>query len=236
MKVLLLNGSTRKNGCTWLALSEIANALNAEGMETEILQMGVGPVRDCIGCNGCAGKDRCVFEDDLVNELIAKAKAAEGFVFGSPVYYAHPSGQLLSLLDRLFYAGGSAFAHKPGAAVVTARRAGTTASLDVLNKHMLDAQMPIVSSTVLKSPDYTTERMIAALRLLRTEYHFNGYIHAKAIPGTAPELVERDAEGLQTMRNLGRNMAWLLKCIYAGREKGLEPPAAETAHWTNFNR
>ena len=207
MKVLLLNGSSRKNGCSWLALSEIANALNAEGMETEILQMGVGPVRDCIGCNGCAGKDRCVFEDDLVNELIAKAKAAEGFVFGSPVYYAHPSGQLLSLLDRLFYAGGSAFAHKPGAAVVTARRAGTTASLDVLNKHMLDAQMPIVSST-----------------------------YWNMVFGPAPELVERDAEGLQTMRNLGRNMAWLLKCIYAGREKGLEPPAAETAHWTNFNR
>ena len=207
MKVLLLNGSTRKNGCTCLALSEIAKALNAEGVETEILQMGGGPVRDCVGCNGCAGKGQCVFEDDMVKELIAKAKAAEGFVFGSPVYYAHPSGQLLSLLDRLFYAGGSAFAHKPGAAVVTARRAGTTASLDVLNKHMLDAQMPIVSST-----------------------------YWNMVFGPAPELVERDAEGLQTMRNLGRNMAWLLKCIYAGREKGLEPPAAETAHWTNFNR
>ncbi len=207
MKVLLLNGSTRKNGCTWLALSEIANALNAEGMETEILQMGVGPVRDCIGCNGCAGKDRCVFEDDLVNELIAKAKAAEGFVFGSPVYYAHPSGQLLSLLDRLFYAGGSAFAHKPGAAVVTARRAGTTASLDVLNKHMLDAQMPIVSST-----------------------------YWNMVFGPAPELVERDAEGLQTMRNLGRNMAWLLGCIETGRQQGRTPPQAERAHWTNFNR
>ena len=207
MKVLLLNGSTRKNGCTWLALSEIANALNAEGMETEILQMGVGPVRDCIGCNGCAGKDRCVFEDDLVNELIAKAKAAEGFVFGSPVYYAHPSGQLLSLLDRLFYAGGSAFAHKPGSAVVTARRAGSTASLDVLNKHMLDAQMPIVSST-----------------------------YWNMVFGPAPELVGRDAEGLQTMRNLGRNMAWLLKCIQAGREKRVGSPAAEMDNWTNFNR
>ena len=207
MKVLLLNGSTRKNGCTYLALAEVAKELKAADIETEIFQLGAEPLRDCIGCNGCAGKDRCVFEDDLVNELIAKAKVADGFVFGSPVYYAHPSGQLLSLLDRLFYAGGSAFAHKPGAAVVTARRAGTTASLDVLNKHMLDAQMPIVSST-----------------------------YWNMVFGPAPELVERDAEGLQTMRNLGRNMAWLLKCIYAGREKGLEPPAAETAHWTNFNR
>lgn len=207
MKVLLLNGSTRKNGCTWLALSEIAKVLNTEGVDTEIVQMGAGPVRDCIGCNGCAGKGRCVFGDDLVNELIEKAEGADGFVFGSPVYYAHPSGQFLSLLDRLFYAGGGAFAHKPGAAVVTARRAGTTASLDVLNKYMLDAQMPIVSST-----------------------------YWNMVFGPAPELVERDAEGLQTMRNLGKNMAWLLNCIRAGQEKGVEAPTAETAHWTNFNR
>ena len=207
MKVLLLNGSTRKNGCTYLALSEVAKALNAEGVETEILQMGGGPVRDCIGCNGCAGKGRCVFCDDLVNEIIAKAKEADGFVFGSPVYYAHPSGQVLSLLDRLFYAGGGAFAHKPGAAVATARRAGTTASLDVLNKYMTDAQMPVVTST-----------------------------YWNMVFGPAPELVAQDKEGLQTMRNLGRNMAWLLKCIQAGAQQGVMPPAAETDHWTNFHR
>ncbi len=207
MKVLLLNGSTRKNGCTYLALSEVAKALDAEGVETEIIQMGGVPVRDCIGCNGCAGKGRCVFGDDMANEIIAKAQEADGFVFGSPVYYAHPSGQILSLLDRLFYAGGSAFAHKPGAAIVTARRAGTTASLDVLNKYLLDAQMPVISST-----------------------------YWNMVFGPAPELVEQDKERLQTMRNLGRNMAWLLKCIQAGAGQGITPPAAETESWTNFNR
>lgn len=207
MKVLLVNGSTRKNGCTYLALSEAAKALNAEGVETEIIQMGGNPVRDCIGCNGCAGKGRCVFGEDLVNEIIAKAETADGFVFGSPVYYAHPSGQILSLMDRLFYAGGSAFVHKPGAVIVTARRAGTTASLDALNKYLLNAQMPIASST-----------------------------YWNMVFGPAPELVEQDKEGLQTMRNLGRNMAWLLKCIQAGAQQGVTPPAAETDHWTNFNR
>lgn len=207
MKVLLLNGSTRKDGCTCLALSEVAKALNAEGVETEIIQMGGAPVRDCIGCNGCAGKGRCVFGDDMVNEIIARAPEADGFVFGSPVYYAHPSGQILSLLDRLFYAGGSAFTHKPGAAVVTARRAGTTASLDVLNKYMTDAEMPVVSST-----------------------------YWNMVFGPAPELVEQDKEGLQIMRNLGRNMAWLLRCIEAGRQQGCLPLQAEQDHWTNFNR
>lgn len=207
MKVLLLNGSTRKNGCTYLALLEVAKALNAERVETEIIQMGGVPVRDCIGCNGCAGKGQCVFGDDMVNEIIARAKEADGFVFGSPVYYAHPSGQILSLLDRLFYAGGSAFTHKPGAAVVTARRTGTTASLDVLNKYMTDAQMPVVTST-----------------------------YWNMVFGPVPELAEQDKEGLQTMRNLGRNMAWLLKCIQAGTQQSVTPPAAETDCWINFNR
>ena len=207
MKVLLLNGSTRKDGCTYLALSEAAKALNEQGVETEIVQMGGGPVRDCIGCNGCAGKGQCVFGDDMVNEVIAKAKEADGFVFGSPVYYAHPSGQILSLLDRVFYAGVEGFLHKPAAVMVTARRAGTTASLDALNKYLLNAEMPIVSST-----------------------------YWNMVFGPAPELVVQDKEGLQTMRNLGRNMAWLLKCIQAGVRRGVTPPAMETEHWTNFNR
>ena len=207
MKVLLLNGSTRKNGCTYLALSEAAKALNEQGVETEIVQIGGGPVRDCIGCNGCAGKGQCVFGDDMVNEVIAKAKEADGFVFGSPVYYAHPSGQILSLLDRVFYAGVEGFLHKPAAVVVTARRAGTTASLDALNKYLLNAEMPIVSST-----------------------------YWNMVFGPAPELVEQDKEGLQTMRNLGRNMAWLLGCIEAEQQQGCTPPQAERAHWTNFNR
>ena len=198
MKVLLLNGSSRKNGCTYLALSEVAKVLNEEGIETEIVQMGGRPVRDCIGCNGCAGKGQCVFGDDMANEIIAKAKDADGFVFGSPVYYAHPSGQVLSLLDRVFYAGGAAFTHKPGAVVVTARRAGTTASLDVLNKYLLNAEMPIASST-----------------------------YWNMVFGPAPELVGQDKEGLQTMRNLARNMAWLLRCIQAGHKQGCLPPDAE---------
>lgn len=207
MKVLLINGSTRKNGCTYVALSEVAKALNAEGIETEIVQMGTGAVRECIGCDQCAGKGKCVFSDDVVNEWLEKSKTADGFVFGSPVYYAHPTGQLLSVLDRLFYAGGGFFAHKPGAAVVSARRAGTTASLDVLNKYFANAQMPMVGST-----------------------------YWNMVHGTAPELVAQDLEGLQTMRNLGRNMAWLLKCIQAGKSQGIVPTDAERSHWTNFIR
>lgn len=207
MKVLLINGSTRKDGCTYLALNEVAKTLQLEGMETELVQMGGQPVRECIGCNGCAGKGRCVFQDDMVNECLEKARQSDGFVFGSPVYFCHPTGQLLNLLDRLFYAGGDAFRHKPGASVVTARRAGTTASLDVLNKYFSDAQMPMVSST-----------------------------YWNMVHGPAPEQVGQDQEGLQTMRNLGRNMAWLLNCIQAGKRQGVTPPAAETAHWTNFNR
>ena len=207
MKVLLLNGSSRKNGCTYLALSEVAKVLNENEIDTEIVQMGGRPVRDCIGCNGCAGKGQCVFGDDMANEIIAKAKDADGFVFGSPVYYAHPSGQVLSLLDRVFYAGGTAFTHKPGVVIVTARRAGTTASLDVLNKYLLNAEMPIASST-----------------------------YWNMVFGPAPEKVEQDKEGLQTMRNLARNMAWLLRCIQAGQKQGCLPPDAEREQWTNFNR
>lgn len=207
MKVLLLNGSTRKNGCTYLALSEVAEALETDGVETEIVQLGSDPVWDCIGCNSCQGSGHCVFEDDVVNAWIAKAREADGFVFGSPVYFAHPTGHILSVLDRMFYAGADAFLHKPGAAVVTARRAGTTASLDVLNKYFADMQMPMV-----------------------------GFTYWNMVFGPAPEKIPEDLEGLQTMRNLGKNMAWLLKCIQAGRETGLEPPAAEMVHWTNFNR
>jgi len=207
MKVLLLNGSTRKNGCTYLALAEVAKILNAEGIETEIVQMGAAPVRECIGCNQCVPEGRCAFDDDVVNEWLEKSKTADGFVFGSPVYYAHPTGQFLSVLDRMFYAGGNIFAHKPAAAIVTARRGGATASLDVLNKYMTDAQMPVVSST-----------------------------YWNIVHGPVPEMIAQDEEGLQTMRNLGRNMAWLLKCIDLGKRSGLTPPAAEMVHWTNFNR
>lgn len=209
MKVLLLNGSTRKDGCVFTALSEVASVLNEEGIETEILQMGTNPIYDCMGCDFCQreGAGRCVFEEDMVNDWLEKAKTADGFIFGSPVYYAHPTGQFLALLDRMFYAGIEHFLHKPGAAVISARRAGTTASQDVLNKYFTDACMPVVSST-----------------------------YWNMVHGRTPEEVKQDLEGLQTMRNLGRNMAWMLRCIEAGKEKGIIPPQMQTEHWTNFIR
>ena len=137
MKVLLVNGSSNMAGSTFTALSEVAGTLQKEGIETEIFQLGSAAIRECTACGACAlmQKNACVFKDDCVNELIEKAAGADGFVFGTPVYYAHPSGRLLSALDRAFYAGGSAFAHKPGFAVAVARRAGTTASLDAVTKH-----------------------------------------------------------------------------------------------------
>lgn len=208
MKVLLINGSAKKNGCTFTALSEVATTLEAEGIETEMIHLGSGPIRDCIGCGACASLDgACTFSDDSINEIIKKAKEAHGFVFGSPVYYAHPSGRLLSAMDRLFYAGGAAFAQKPAAAVTSARRAGTTASLDAIQKHFAFAKMPIVSSS-----------------------------YWNMVHGNTPEDVKKDEEGLQTMRNLGRNMAWMLKCIEIGKENGVEAPAMEREYRTSFIR
>jgi multimeric flavodoxin WrbA len=208
MKVLLFNGSAKPNGCTYTALAEIAKILKEEQIESEIVQLGNKPVRDCIGCNKCSElHNACVFNDDMINELLKKAEQADGFIFGTPVYYAHPSGRLLSVLDRLFYAGSSAFEHKPGAAISSARRAGTTASMDVLNKYFTISEMPVVSST-----------------------------YWNMVHGTAPEEVNEDLEGLQTMRNIGRNMAWLLKCIQLGKEHGINIPITEKSVYTNFIR
>ncbi len=208
MKVLLINGSNKKNGCTFTALNEVAIVLNKENIETEIIQLGNTAIRDCIGCGFCRKNDgKCVFNDDIVNEVIEKAKNADGFVFGSPVYYAHPSGRLLSFLDRLFYAGSSAFAFKPGAAVVSARRAGTTASIDVITKHFTINKMPVISS------------------------NYWNMVH-----GNTPEEVMQDEEGLQIMRTLGENMAWILKCIEAGKKAGIERHVTEPKIMTNFIR
>ena len=206
MKVLLVNGSPRAAGCTFTALSEVAETLQEEGIETEIFQLGTKPVQDCIACMKCRELQKCVF-DDIANELIEKAKGADGFVFGTPVYYAHPSGRVQSVLDRAFYAGGYAFACKPGAAVVSARRGGTAASFDVLNKYFGIASMPVVSST-----------------------------YWNMVYGKTPDEVRQDAEGMQTMRNLGRNMAYLLKCMEAGRAAGIAFPAQENSVRTNFIR
>ena len=206
MKVLLINGSSRRTGCTFTALSEVAKALELNGIETEIIQTGANAIRDCVGCGACKGNDNgCVFKDDIVNEVIEKAKSADGFVFGSPVYYAHPSGRILSLMDRLFYAGGKHFAFKPAAASVSARRAGTTASIDAITKHFTINQMPVVSS------------------------NYWNMVH-----GNSPDDVMQDLEGLQIMRVLGTNMAWLLKCIEAGKNAGIEHPQTEKKIWTNF--
>ncbi len=206
MKVLLVNGSPRAAGCTFTALSEVAKTLQEEGIETEIFQLGTKPVQDCIACMKCRELQKCVF-DDVANELIEKAKGADGFVFGTPVYYAHPSGRVQSVLDRAFYAGGYAFACKPGAAVVSARRGGTAASFDVLNKYFGITSMPVVSST-----------------------------YWNMVYGKTPDEVRQDAEGMQTMRNLGRNMAYLLKCMEAGRAAGIAFPAQENSVRTNFIR
>ena len=195
MKVLMVNGSPKSKGNTAAALSEVGAALEGHGIEWEVFQLGAAPVRDCIGCGKCSELDcACVFDDDMVNELIKAAQQADGFVFGTPVYYAHPTGRILSVLDRAFYAGGAAFEHKPGAAIAVARRGGITASFDVLNKYFTIKQMPVVAST-----------------------YWNG-VHGH-VPGEAA----LDEEGMRTMRNIGHNMAWMLKCIEFGRENGIEP-------------
>ena len=208
MKVLMINGSCHENGCTYTALSKVAEVLNNHNIDTEIYQLGSQPIKDCIGCLACRNlENNCVFNNDCVNEIINKAKNAGGFIFGTPVYYAHPSGRILSALDRIFYAGGSVFAHKPAAAIASARRAGTTASLDVLNKYFTIAQMPVVSST-----------------------------YWNMVHGARAEDVLKDDEGLQTMRNIGENMAWLLKCIESGKNSGVPSPNIEKKHRTNFIR
>lgn len=209
MKVLMINGSCHEKGCTFTALSEVGAVLHNEGIETEIIQLGTEAYRDCVGCMTCRklNNNRCIFNDDIINVLIEKAEKADGFVFGSPVYYAHPSGRLLSVLDRVFFAGGKAFAFKPGAAVVSARRGGTTASIDVINKYFTIAKMPVVSSS-----------------------------YWNMVHGSSPAQVAEDKEGLQTMRNLGRNMAWLLKSIAAARQNGGKLPQAEADYRTDFIR
>lgn len=207
MKVLLINGSSRKE-CTYTALGKVAESLNEEGIETEIINLGGTPVRDCIGCNMCAknGNARCVFNDDIVNTIIEKAEESDGFVFGTPVYYAHPSGRILSVLDRAFYAGKKAFEFKPGASIISARRGGTVASFDVLNKYFTISQMQIVSST-----------------------YWNN------VHGNNKEEVVQDLEGMQTMYNLGKNMAWILKCIESGKQNNINQPVNTTVK-TNFIR
>ena len=202
-KVLLLNGSPRANGCTAEALKEMILVFQEEGIETELLEVGNRDIRGCLACGSCRKNGKCVI-DDLVNEVAPKLEAADGLVVGSPVYYGSPNGTILAFLDRLFYSTSFSKQMKVGAAVVSARRGGNTASFDVLNKYFTISGMPVASST-----------------------------YWNQVHGFTAEDVRKDKEGLQVMRNLARNMAFLIRAIADGKEKyGL--PAVERGAFTSF--
>ncbi|WP_346664694.1 flavodoxin family protein [uncultured Mailhella sp.] len=206
MQVLLVNGSPHAKGCTFTALSEIAAELEKQGIGSQIFQLGTQPIAGCIGCGACRKTGRC-FRDDKVNEALALVPEFDGFVFGSPVYYASASGQLESFLDRLFFSGSSLFANKPGAAVVSCRRGGASAAFEQINKYFGMNNMPVVTS-----------------------------IYWNQVHGNTPDEVRQDAEGLQTMRQLARNMAWMLRCFEAGKAAGVPLPEKEPVIRTNFIR
>lgn len=205
MKVILVNGSPRKKGCTNRALEEVQEALNQAGVDTEIFWIGT-KVQGCLGCGGCTRTGQCVF-DDQVRVFLEKAKEADGFVFGSPVYYSSASGSITSFMDRAFFSGSQVLQYKPAAAVMSCRRGGATETFAQLNMYFTINNMPVVSS------------------------QYWNQVH-----GSTPEQVEQDAEGLQTMRTLGRNMAWLLRCIQAGKQNGVDLPEREPPIATNFIR
>jgi multimeric flavodoxin WrbA len=202
-KVLILNGSPHKNGCTARALEEMIRVFSEEGVETELIQVGNKAIRGCIACNSCAGTGRCVF-DDLVNEVAPKFEEADGLVVGSPVYYGSPNGNLLSFMDRLFYSTHFSKHMKVGASVVSCRRGGNTASFDVLNKYFTISAMPVASST-----------------------------YWNQVHGFSAEDVEKDKEGLQTMRNLARNMSFMIRAFRDAKEK-YGYPTPETGAYTSF--
>lgn len=210
MKVLLVNGSPHKNGCTNVALEEVKTTLGDEGIEADIFWVGTKPISGCLGCGRCGELKKCVVEDK-VNECLCLVGNYDGFIFGTPVHWAAASGAITSFMDRLFYAdnrrGGDSFYLKPAACVISARRAGTTATFDQMNKYFTLMQMPIISS------------------------QYWNMVH-----GSKPEDVNEDIEGLQTMRTLARNMAYFLKCKQAGQEAGISLPQREPHIYTNFIR
>ena len=205
MKVILFNGSPKKNGCTYTALSEIEKELKNEGIETLIFHAGAA-TKGCLGCGYCVKNGKCI-TDDCVNEAAALLEEADGVVFASPVHYAAASGMMTSFLDRLFYSAGNALRLKPCAVVASCRRGGATATLDQLLKYPEFKEMPIVNA------------------------QYWAMVH-----GNTPEEVIKDEEGMQTMRTLGKNMAWLLKCIDAGKRVGIDKPQAEAKIKTNYIR
>lgn len=204
MKVLLINGSPKTKGNTFLALSEVAGALQKNGIETEIVSIGNKAVQGCIACGTCSKTGVCAFKDELYLSLREKLASADGLVVGSPVYYAGPNGSLCALLDRLFYSSSALLAHKPAAAVAVCRRGGATAAIDRLNKYFTITHMPVVSSQ-----------------------------YWNIVYGRLPGEVAEDAEGMQTMRTLGNNMAWLLKSLH---EAPQPLPEKEQPARTNFVR
>ena len=206
MKVILVNGSPHQYGCTYTALSEIADTLQKEQIETEIFWVGAKPISGCIACKGCFKTGKCVI-DDTVNTFLEKAASADGFIFGSPVHYAGASGMLTSFMDRAFYHKAGLYQGKPAAAIASCRRGGASATFDQLNKYFTICSMPVVSS------------------------QYWNMVH-----GNTPDEVRKDLEGLQTMRTLGRNMSWMLRCIEAGKKAGIEFPAHEEKIATNFIR
>lgn len=210
MKVLLINGSPNAKGCTYTALAEISNTLTKEGIESEIYHIGTDPIAPCKACGACATLKKCVI-NDKVNELLNIIGDFDGYVIGSPVHYASASGVIAPFLDRLFYAGyrsgQNLFKHKPGTAIVSARRAGSTTTIDQLNKYFQINQMPIISG------------------------RYWNMVH-----GSTPEQVKQDLEGMQNMRIIARNMAWFLKCKEAGAKAGIKYPDAEETIFTNFIR
>lgn len=206
MKVLLVNGSPHEKGTTFGALTEVEKILQENGIETELFWTGNKPISGCMGCGACFKTGKCVI-DDCVNICLEKAKLADGFIFGSPVHYAAASGSITSFMDRLFYGKNAVFCGKPAAAVVCARRAGTTAALDQLNKYFAISGMPQVPS------------------------QYWNMVH-----GAKAEDIKQDEEGMQILRSLGRNMAWLLRCIEAGKQAGISYPEREAQIRTNFVR
>ena len=208
MKVLLINGSPHKTGCTYTALEEIAKTLKEENIESEIYQIGT-KTESCRACYACAKLGRCVIDDE-VNKFVEYAKDFDGFIIGAPVHYGSSCGGAVAFLDRAFFSSfrggrGEVFAHKPGSAIVSARRAGTTAALDQLNKYFTISQMPLISG------------------------RYWNMVH-----GACPEDVKKDLEGMQNMRILARNMAWHLKCREAGEKAGVQLPKKEEPVRTNF--
>jgi multimeric flavodoxin WrbA len=204
-KVLLINGSPRAKGNTRLALEEVARTLGEEGVDTEIVNIGKGAVQGCIACGMCGREGRCTFRDDLYSGILRIVKEGiDGLVVGSPVYYGGPNGSLCALLDRVFYSLGAYLRFKPAASVVVCRRGGASASFDRLNKYFTIMNMPVVSSQ-----------------------------YWNMVYGQTPGEARLDEEGMQTMRTLGRNMAWMIRRLNVGEDGH---PELETPVWTNFIR